>query len=184
MASFITLNMKPDKLLDSEIVFKGKIFDIKKDKVLLENGNVARRDVLVHKGACTAVPLTEDKKIIFVKQYRHPAGDFLLEIPAGGLEDGEDPKDCIVRELQEEIGYKPNTVEFLFQIFLAPGYSSEKLFCYLCTDLEESSLPCDDDENLEVIKLDFNEITDKINKGEIKDAKTIACSLAVINRFK
>ena len=176
--------MKPDKLLESETVFKGKIFDIRKDKVLLENGNEARRDVLVHKGACAAVPLTKDRKIVLVKQYRHPAGDFLLEIPAGGLEIGEDPKDCIVRELQEEIGYKPGKVEFLFQLFLAPGYSSEKLFCYLCGDLEVSSLPCDDDENLKVVTLGFEEILDKINKGEIKDAKTVACCLAVINRYK
>ncbi len=183
MASFLTY-MIPDKLLESETVYKGKIFDIKKDKVLLENGNVARRDVLVHKGACAAVPLTKDNKIIFVKQYRHPAGEFLLEIPAGGLEIGEDPKECIVRELQEEIGYKPGQVEFLFQLFLAPGYSSEKLYCYLCTDLSVSSLPCDDDENLKVITLDFDEIRDKINKGEIKDAKTVACCLAVINRFQ
>ena len=67
---------------------------------------------------------------------------------------------------------------------MAPGYSSEKLFCYLCEDLEVSSLPCDDDENLKVIILDFDEIRDKINKGEIKDAKTVACCLAVINRYK
>ncbi|MBQ0104569.1 MAG: NUDIX hydrolase, partial [Armatimonadetes bacterium] len=167
--------MKKDKVLNSEIVFSGKIFDIKKDTVLLENGREARRDILVHKGACAGVPITEDNKIILVKQYRHATGDFLLEIPAGGLEIGEDPKDCIVRELQEEIGYKPETVEFLYQIWLAPGYSEEKLYCYVCKNLKKSLLPCDDDENIEIYEFAFDEIEKMIMKGEIKDAKTIAC---------
>lgn len=176
--------MKKDKILDTELVYKGKIFDIKKDKVLLSNGRIAQRDILVHKGACTAVPVTDDKKIVFVKQYRHATGEFLLEIPAGGLEADEKPEECIVRELQEEIGYKPGKVDFLFHIWLAPGYSSEKLYCYLCSDLEKSVLPCDDDEDLKVYELSFEEVNDKINNGEIRDAKTIACCLAVMNIYK
>lgn len=176
--------MEKDKILDTELVYKGKIFDIKKDKVLLSNGRIAQRDILVHKGACTAVPVTDDKKIVFVKQYRHATGEFLLEIPAGGLEADEKPEECIVRELQEEIGYKPGKVDFLFQIWLAPGYSSEKLYCYLCSDLEKSVLPCDDDEDLKVYELSFEEVNDKINNGEIRDAKTIACCLAVMNIYK
>lgn len=176
--------MEKDKILDTELVYKGKIFDIKKDKVLLSNGRIAQRDILVHKGACTAVPVTDDKKIVFVKQYRHATGEFLLEIPAGGLEADEKPEECIVRELQEEIGYKPGKVDFLFQIWLAPGYSSEKLYCYLCSDLQKSVLPCDDDEDLKVYELSFEEVNDKINNGEIRDAKTIACCLAVMNIYK
>lgn len=176
--------MEKDKILNTELIYKGKIFDIKKDKVLLSNGNIAQRDILVHKGACTAVPVTEDRKIVFVKQYRHATGEFLLEIPAGGLEIGENPEECIVRELQEEIGYKPGKIEYLFQIWLAPGYSSEKLYCYLCSDLEKSVLPCDDDENLKVYELSFDDVKEKITNGEIKDAKSIACCLAVINNYK
>lgn len=174
--------MKKDEIKESEIVYKGKIFDIRKDRVLLENGRIAQRDILVHKGACTAVPLTDDGKIVFVKQYRHAIGEFLYEIPAGGLEVGELPEECIVRELQEEIGYKPGTVELLFQMFLAPGYSSERLFCYVCSDLEKSDLPCDEDENLEVYEFSFDKVLEMIDNGEIKDAKTIACCLAVINK--
>jgi len=175
--------MKKDTVLNSEVVFKGKIFDIKRDKVLFENGNTSYRDILVHKGATCAVPLTNDNKIILVKQYRHATEEFLYEIPAGGLEIGEDPKDCIVRELQEEIGYKPNSVEYLFQIYLAPGYSSEKIYCYLCKDLEKSTLPCDDDENIEVCFFTFEEILSMISKGEIKDSKTISCVLAVMRNL-
>ena len=171
--------MEKDKVLKSEIAFKGKIFDIKIDEVLLENGNKARRDILVHKGACCGVPIDKDNNVIMVKQYRHATGEFLLEIPAGGLEIGEDPKECIVRELQEEIGYKPGKVEPLFSMWLAPGYSSEHLHCFICSDLEESILPCDDDENLKVVKLSFNEIESKILSGEITDAKTIACCMTV-----
>ena len=175
--------MKKDTVLESEIVYKGKIFDIKKDKVLLENGNEARRDILVHKGACTAVPITKEGKIVLVKQYRHATGEFLLEIPAGGLEIGEKPENCIVRELQEEIGYKPNNVKHLYDMFLAPGYSSEKLYCYVCTDLEKSTLPCDDDENIKVLEFTPIEIWDMIKKGEIQDSKTVSCVLTVLKMF-
>lgn len=172
--------MEKNKVLNSEIVFKGKIFNIKRDKVLLDNNKEAYRDILVHKGATCAVPITKDNKIVLVKQYRHATEDFLYEIPAGGLEDGENPKDCIIRELQEEIGYKPNSVEFLYQIYLAPGYSSEKIYCYLCKDLEKSSLPCDDDENIEVVEFTFEEIWNLIRNGKIQDAKTISCILTVM----
>jgi len=169
----------PETLISSEVVYKGKIFDIKRDRVKTSFGNEATRDVLVHKGATAAVVVTHKNTILLVKQYRHSAEDFLLEIPAGGLEDGENPSDCIIRELQEEVGVKPNKIEFLYQIWLAPGYSSEKLFVYLATDLEKSILPHDQDEDLEVVELTFDEVIEMIVSGKIRDAKTIAAVLTV-----
>ena len=181
---FFSLNyMEKDKLLKSEIIFQGKIFEIKKDKVLLENGNEARRDIIVHKGACCAVPITKEGKIILVNQYRHAVGDFLLEIPGGCLETGENPKDCIYRELQEEIGYKPGNIEYIFKMYSTPGYSTEGLFCYICSDLEKSSLPCDEDENIEIIELSFDEFNQYLKEDKIKDGKTIACCLYAMSKF-
>jgi len=168
-----------EKLLSSKLAYKGKIFNIHQDKVETPSGYITYRDILVHQGAATAVPLTENNEVILVKQYRHATGDILLEIPAGGLEPNEDPKDCIIRELQEEIGLKPNYVEHLYSIFLAPGYSSEYLHVYFAKDFEESKLPEDTDENLEIVKIKLEDLVKMIVNGEIKDAKTIAAVLTV-----
>ena len=171
-----------EKLLSSKLAYKGKIFNIHQDKVETPSGYITYRDILIHHGAATAVPLTENNEVILVKQYRHATGDILLEIPAGGLKPKEDPKDCIIRELQEEIGLKPKYIEHLYSIYLAPGYSSEYLHVYLAKDFEKAKLPADIDENLEVVKIKLEDLVKMITTGEIKDAKTIAAILTVYTK--
>ena len=168
-----------ETLISSETVYNGEIFDIHKDKIKTVKGNIANRDILVHKGAAAAVPLTDKNEVILVKQYRHATGNVLLEIPAGGLEPNEDPKDCIIRELQEEIGLKPNIIEHIYSIFLAPGYSTEYLHIYLAKDLIPSKLQEDQDENLEIVKIKIDKLVEMILNGEIKDAKTIAAVFSI-----
>lgn len=170
-------------LQSSEIVYTGAIFEIHKDKILTTRGHLATRDIIIHSGAATAVPIINDIDVILVKQYRHAAGQYLLEIPAGGLEKGEDPRDCIIRELQEEIGYKPNYVELLYSAYLAPGYSTEYLHTYLAKDLVPSKLTEDQDEEFEIVNINIHKLRDMILAGEVRDAKTIAAVLAVYSKY-
>ena len=162
-----------EETISSKHVFEGRILKLRVDTVRLPDGRETTREVVVHRGAVTAVPLMDSERIVMVRQFRQAAGETLLEIPAGLLEDGEDPVRCAERELREEIGYHPNKLTLMFKSYLAPGYSSEMLPTYLAKDLVESSEKSDDDEFLEVVEVRMSDAVELIHSGEIKDAKTI-----------
>ena len=171
-----------EETISSEQVFEGRIVKLRVDTVRLPDGRESTREVVVHRGAVTAVPLIDSESIVMVRQFRQAAGETLLEIPAGGLEHGEDPVACAERELREEIGYHPNKLTLMFRSYLAPGYSSEMLHTYLAEDLVESSDKSDDDEFLEVVEVRMSDAVDLIRSGEIKDAKTI-CGVMMAQRI-
>ena len=125
------------------------------------------------------VLLEHDYTVILVKQYRYPIGHALLEVPAGIIEDGESPIECAQRELQEEIGYAAGDLKILSEFWTAPGFSNELMYGYVARDLTKSSLPADYDENIEIIRIPFDDVLTLISRGEIKDAKTIATLLMV-----
>ena len=154
-------------------IYEGRVFNVHKETILFPNGNEHDLDIIVHPGAVAILPIDEAGNIYFVNQYRHATGGMFLEIPAGGLEEGEAARDCAVRELQEEIGMAPGKLEKLLEVYIAPGYSTEIVFLYLATALMPSSLPQDDDEDIEIILLSLNEAFERIEKGQIKDAKSI-----------
>lgn len=162
------------EILQSETVFQGKIFNIRIDQVELEAGHVARVDLVVLSGSVTLVPIDPQGQLILVRQYRHPAAEELVEFPAGTLEMGEEPEACAVRECQEEIGMRPGKLITLGQIFLAPGYSTERNHVFLATDLTPSSLPQDADEEISLVAYGHEELGRRISDGRIIDAKTIA----------
>ncbi len=161
-------------VVSSRTIYEGKIFTIKQDEIVLENGKTATRDILEHNGACAMLPIDEDGKIILVRQYRHPIKQTILELPAGKLEVGEDPEECAIRELEEEIGYKSNDFSFMFKTDIAVGYSSEVIYIYLAKGLEATGQKLDEDEFLEIEKYSVDEVMSMIKSGEITDSKTIA----------
>ncbi len=168
--------MKVNDVVSTKTVYEGPIFNIVKDEIMLPNGKVANRDVLEHYGAAAVLPIDKDGKLILVKQYRHPVKKDVIEIPAGKLEKGEDPKECAIRELEEEIGFKSD-VEFMFKTDIAVGYSSEIIYIYIARDLEKSAQNLDEDEFLEIEKYSLDETLEMIKDGTITDSKTIATVL-------
>jgi len=171
-----------EETIDSTVVFSGRIVKLRVDRVRLPNGRESTREVVVHRGAVAAVPLIDSHRVIMVRQFRQAAGETLLEIPAGTLDSGEDPVDCVVRELEEEIGYHANRVTLMFRSYLAPGYSSEMLHTFLAEDLVPKPTHSDEDEFIEIVELPLEEAIDKIRSGDIKDAKSI-CGILMAQQF-
>lgn len=160
------------KILSSETIYKGRVFDIRKDGV--RDGDVEyTREVVVHRGSCVVVPVFGDGTVAVVRQYRHAAGKYLIEIPAGTLEEGEDPMVGAVRELEEEIGVRASRLQKLAAFYVSPGFLTEKMHVFMATGLTEVGQKLEEDEILTVERHSFQELLDMIGKGEIEDAKTI-----------
>ncbi|MEM4250704.1 MAG: NUDIX hydrolase [Candidatus Bathyarchaeia archaeon] len=161
-------------LIHSRRIYDGKVIGLRVDRVQLPSGEVFDREVVEHRGAVAMLPMLDDGRLLLIRQYRHPVGKILLEIPAGTLSEGETPEDCARRELVEETGYTAEDLEELFSCFLAPGYSSEKIHLFLASRLRKVG---DNPEIDEFIQLEPTEIKDAeamIKRGEIMDAKTIS----------
>lgn len=161
-----------EKTISSESVYKGKIFEVTKDKALLENGNQVQRDVVHHSGGVTVIPVTDKNEILMVKQYRYPHHKTMLEIPAGKIEPGEKHYDCGKRELLEETGCTCKIYKYLGEIVPTPAYVSEVIHLYIASGLEFSAQKLDDDEFLDVKKIPLEKAVDMVINGEITDSKT------------
>jgi ADP-ribose pyrophosphatase len=160
-------------LLSSTTTYRGRLFDVELDELEMEGGVIARREIIRHPGAVAMIPVDHLDRLLLVTQYRHAAGRRLLEIPAGTLERGEDPRDCAIRECQEEVGMLPGRVVPMGGLFVAPGYTTEYIHLFVCTDLEESRLAADEDEDLEVEPTTLEDALSLIESGEICDAKSV-----------
>ncbi len=126
--------MKP-KVISTKKIYEGKVFDISIAEI--QDGEIEyQREIVEHKGSAVIVPVFADKTVALVRQYRHAAGEYLLEIPAGTLNKGEDPKEGARRELEEEIGVTSDNIEKLTEFYVSPGFLTEKMFVYLATDLQ------------------------------------------------
>ena len=162
------------KLKKSEILFRGKVFDLQVDQIIYNSGNEGIREVAVHPGGAVVAAVKDDGKLILVKQFRYPLQKFLIELPAGKLEINEDPKVCAVRELQEETGYKTDNLIKLGAIATTPGFCTEILHIYLAKNLKPGNHDREEGEyGMEVLELTFDEAEEKIKNGEIIDSKTI-----------
>jgi ADP-ribose pyrophosphatase len=169
-----------EKTLSSETVYHGKIFDITHNTVELENGETAVRDVLVHHGGVCVIPVTEDNNIYMVKQFRYPFGTALTELPAGKLEYGEDPLECCIRELREEIGAEAENMIYLGCLYPTVAYDTEVIHMYLAEDLHFGKQDLDEGEFLDVIKMPLKHAFDMAMNNELPDAKT---QLAVLKAY-
>jgi ADP-ribose diphosphatase len=154
-------------------IFTGKILTLNVETVTLPNGVTIDLEVVRHPGAAAVVPLKEDGTVVLIKQFRHAAGGFIYEIPAGKLYPGEDPSHCAVRELEEEIGYIAGRLERLTSIFTAPGFTDEVIHIYKATEMSRGRQNLDRDEVLEVSEIPLHEAIKMITTGTIRDAKTI-----------
>ena len=160
------------EFLDSKKVFAGRVFEVTVDTVR-EGDKTYVREVVHHRGSAVMVAAFDDGTIALVRQYRHPAVRYLLELPAGTLDDKETPEAGAARELEEELGLVAGKLEKLSEFFVSPGFCEEKMWLYLATDLTETAQRLDDDEMIEVVRLPIERALQMITDGEIEDAKTI-----------
>ncbi len=176
--------MEEFKRTDRELIHHGSIIDYYKDTVLVPNGNVAKWDFISHKGAAAVVPVTNEGKILMVRQYRNALDRYTIEIPAGGLNTVEEPTlDAAKRELEEETGYASEELQFLISVAPAVAYSSEIIDIYVARDLVKTQQHLDEDEFINVMEMDISDINRLIFSGEIQDAKTIAAIAAYQIKF-
>lgn len=160
--------------LASERVYEGKILNLRKDTVTVPSGK-STREVVEHNGAVAIVPVTDDQKVIMVKQFRYPVGGAVLEIPAGKIDPGEiDTLNAAVRELKEETGYTGENFLYLGKINPSVAYTEEVIHLYAATGLTPGETEFDDDEAIEIEAYDFAEIYKMAADGSLIDAKTIA----------
>ena len=171
-----------ERRVSSKRIYDGHIVNLRVDEVKLDNGKIANREIVEHRGATAIVPALEDGRVVLIRQYRYAASTELLEIPAGTLEPNEAPEICARRELEEETGYKCQEMKKILEIFLAPGYSTEKIHIYLARGLSETKTRLEEDEQINVEKIPFSTALEMVKLGKIQDAKTIS-GLCVASQF-
>jgi len=165
-----------ERCTSSSRLYHGRILNLRVDQVTLGNGKTTKREIIEHHGAAAIVPLTQDRDVILVRQYRYAIATNLLEIPAGTMELGETPEQCASRELEEETGYRCKEITKILEFFPVPGYGTEKIHVYLAKGLINSEMHTEDDEKIELEIMPFHKALEKVRSGEIQDAKSI-CAL-------
>lgn len=160
--------------LSSERIYEGRMINLRRDMVRLPDGNSSSREVVEHPGAVAVVPVLDDGAVLLVRQFRHPVGKVLLEIPAGKLGPGEEPDLCAARELEEETGYRTGKLERKSSLFTGPGFTDEVIHIYVASELVRSEACPDEDEFIEAERFDADTVRQMVRDGRICDAKTIA----------
>jgi ADP-ribose pyrophosphatase len=168
------------KVLHSRSVYKGGHIEVREDRVIEPSGQEVSREIVVHPGAVCIVALPSPEEVILIRQYRHAAGRELLEIPAGTLHPGEDPRECAIRELEEEAGYRAATMIERARFWTTPGFTTEFMYLYEAGDLAKTQTNPDDDEVIEVDIVSRTEALQMINDSRIQDAKSILGLLRVL----
>jgi ADP-ribose pyrophosphatase len=161
------------ELTRSQTVYEGHVFNVRQDFLRLPDGKQVQIDVLDHRDSVTILPVDGEGQVWFIRQYRQPVGDFLLELPAGVSEAGEDPQTSAQRELREETGMAARALLKLGSFYLAPGYSTEFMHVFLALDLYPSPLPGDEDEIIEIEKVSASEAIRLAETGELEDSKSL-----------
>jgi ADP-ribose pyrophosphatase len=182
-----------ERLVESTTLHRGRILDFRVDTVERADGHRALREIAVHPGAVAIVAVDAEDRVLLVRQYRHPAGRSLLEIPAGTLDrdaatgETEDPDVAARRELEEETGHRAATLERLADFWTAPGFATERMFLYLATELtvaDGDRLGPDEDEALELVRLPWRDAVEAAVRGDIRDAKSLVGLLWLARRME
>lgn len=174
-----------EKKLSSELIYDGKILRLTRDTALLENGETAFREVVHHSGGVCVLPLDDDGNVLFVKQFRYPFASVLLEIPAGKREPGEDPLQCGIRELSEEVGARASEIIPLGKLYPTVAYNTEVIYMYLARGLSFHDQHLDADEFVDVTRIPLKEAYEMVMRDEIPDSKTqiaILKAWAIVNK--
>lgn len=167
-------------IVQREKIYQGRAFGVERLHMRLPDGAVRPYDLVQHSGSVTIVPLDEHGNLLFVRQYRIGVGEELLELPAGVLNDNEDPRACAVREVREETGMAAGELRLLGDFYLAPGYSSERMYIYLATGLYPAPLEQDVDEFLQVQPIPASAALRLAQQGSLRDAKSLAALLLAL----
>jgi ADP-ribose pyrophosphatase len=154
-------------------VYEGLIVRVRQDQVQLMDGSLANREVVEHPGGVAILAINEQDEVVMVRQFRYPAGEAVLELPAGKLEPGEDPQLSALRELEEETGIRPGKVTPMGFSYSSPGIFAEKIYFFLAQDLIQGEAHPEEGEFLEVLRIPLSQLIQMVGKGELTDAKTI-----------
>lgn len=173
-----------EKTISSQLIFEGRAVRLRVDTVQTADGRESTREIVEHDNCVAIVAVDGDDNILLVRQFRRAAGKELLEIPAGGIDAGEDAEAAVRREMREETGYLPRRLERLGGFYSAPGFCTEYLYLYLASDLVPSRLFAEDTAAIELVRVAKREIPGLVSSGEICDAKSIAGLCAYLNRTK
>lgn len=173
-----------ERVTGSRRIHEGRIVKLREDTVQLADGRSALREIVEHAEVAAIVPVDGEGNVILVRQYRLPASDTLLEIPAGGVDDGESVEEAAQRELQEETGYRAGRLERLTGFFVSPGYCTEVIHVFLATELSESPIAGDDDENITLERMPLAKAVSLVGTDEIRDSKTIIGLLLARQRME
>lgn len=176
-------NSLSEELVSSERVYEGRIVNLRVDRVRLPSGRVTSREIVEHRGAVAIVALDGEENVLLVNQFRTAVGEELLELPAGTLEPGEEPKVCAFRELREETGYVAEHLEELYVFYASPGFSNERIWLYLATGLMQRSQDPQADEIIEVVRVPLDRALEMVHTGEIRDGKSVLGLLAAKARM-
>ena len=172
--------LTPEKKLSSQQAYHGRGVNLHIDTVEKPSGRKTTREVVEHSDCVAVVVIDDQDNVLLVRQFRYAVDRFLLEVPAGGIDSGEESTDCVRRELQEEIGYLPRKINKLGGFYTIPGYGTEYLYCYLATALVPSRLVAEDTESIELVRVPQSQIPQLIASGEICDAKSVAALLTFL----
>jgi ADP-ribose pyrophosphatase len=162
------------RTISSKVVFTGKVFSVRHDRVREPGGIVAARDIVVHPGSVVVMPVFPDGTILLIRQYRHTAQDFLWELVAGRIDKGETPAAAAHRELAEETGYKARHLKKLLEIFPSPGFVAEVMWIFAATGLKLGTANPEEDERIEARRFTLRAAEAMIRAGKLRDAKSIA----------
>ena len=160
-----------------DYVYRGRKFNVRVSEVTLPTGIKVVREIVEFRGAVAILPILSKDKIVLIRQYRPVINEWIIEVPAGTLEEGEDPVSCALRELEEEIGYRAGRLVKLFEMFMSPGYSTEKLHAFIAMDLIKTKVKREKYEIIEEMFVDLDEAISMVKSNVIRDAKTIALLL-------
>ncbi|HBG4746805.1 TPA: NUDIX hydrolase [Clostridioides difficile] len=173
-----------EKTISSDRVYTGKVITLKVDTVEILGQGYQKRELVEVGGAVGIVAITDDNKVVLVKQFRKPIEKPIFEIPAGKLEKNESPKECAERELKEETGYSAKNIKLIHKFFTSAGFSNEIMFVYLATGLTPGENNLDADEFLDVYEIELEEAYNMVLKNDVEDAKTSIGLLLVKDMFK
>jgi ADP-ribose pyrophosphatase len=161
-----------EKTIAQEQIYSGRIIDLVIEEVVLPDGKTGKREIIKHPGAVAIIAMTNENKILMVRQYRKALNRTIVEIPAGKLEKGEDPLECAKRELEEETGYKTDKLQHVISFYTSPGFADEIVHLYFTDKLEQGTVATDEDEFVELMELTIAEAEGLVQTHEIYDAKT------------
>jgi len=176
--------MSQERTLHTERIYQGRLVGLRVDTVELPSGRNTKREIVEHGGVAAIVAIDSENNVLLVRQYRKAVEGMLLEIPAGGMEPGEDALVCASRELEEETGFSAERWEELGFFYTSPGFCTEQMHLYLATELIPAENAADDDENIELVRVPLTTAPELIASGEVCDAKSIAGLLIALRRVQ